>query len=121
MTYQHQDFPAWRYGPEGKAAVFESESDVPRGWQDHPSKVGGKSAAAPAAAKTPAAAKAPPTPAASATDNPGDLDADGHPYDAKLHAGTGSKTKAGLWRMKVGVARPAAAPGYPKAAPPLDL
>lgn len=32
-------WPSWRYGPGGKAAVFESETDVPDGWTDHPSKV----------------------------------------------------------------------------------
>lgn len=31
-------FPSWRYGPNGKSAVFESEADVPAGWHDHPSK-----------------------------------------------------------------------------------
>lgn len=42
-----------------------------------------------------------------------ELDAHGHAYDPSLHAGTGSKTKAGLWRMKVGVSRPEPAAGYP--------
>jgi hypothetical protein len=42
-----------------------------------------------------------------------ELDADGHPFDPALHAATKSKTKNGLWRMKVGVARPAPKPGYP--------
>jgi hypothetical protein len=41
------------------------------------------------------------------------LDAHGHPFDPALHAATQSQTKAGLWRMKVGVARPDPAPGYP--------
>lgn len=49
------------------------------------------------------------------------LDAHGHPYDPAVHAGTGSKTKDGLWRMKVGVRRPAPVEGFPKVAPPLDL
>jgi hypothetical protein len=31
-------FPAWRYGPEGKAEVFQNEADVPKGWADHPSR-----------------------------------------------------------------------------------
>lgn len=31
-------WPAWRYGPGGKAAIFESEDDVPKDWVDHPSK-----------------------------------------------------------------------------------
>lgn len=34
----HHKFPSWRYGPKGESAVFESESDVPTGWHDHPSK-----------------------------------------------------------------------------------
>jgi hypothetical protein len=101
-------WPSWRFGPGGQSAVFESEADVPKGWVDHPSKVKGEAkepAPAKSEAKQPAKA---PAAAASA-----ELDADGHAYDPALHAGTGSKTKAGLWRMKVGVARPAPAPGYP--------
>jgi hypothetical protein len=43
-----------------------------------------------------------------------ELDAHGHPWSAELHASTKGKTKDGLWRMKVGVARPAPAPGFPK-------
>jgi len=31
--------PAWRYGPGGAAEIFENEKDVPKGWEDHPSKV----------------------------------------------------------------------------------
>lgn len=46
------------------------------------------------------------------TDKP-EVDADGHPFDPALHAATKSKTKDGKWRMKVGVTRPAPAPGYP--------
>ena len=38
--YEHQDWPAWFYGPDGEAAVFESEADVPAGWTDHPLKAG---------------------------------------------------------------------------------
>jgi hypothetical protein len=34
-------WPGWRYGPKGQSAIFESEADVPKGWEDHPSKVGG--------------------------------------------------------------------------------
>jgi hypothetical protein len=37
----HDSFPSWRYGPDGKSAVFESEADVPAGWEDHPSKLAG--------------------------------------------------------------------------------
>lgn len=32
-------FPAWRYGPNGAAEIFETEADVPEGWVDHPSLV----------------------------------------------------------------------------------
>lgn len=42
-----------------------------------------------------------------------ELDADGHPWSAELHAASKSKTKAGLWRMAVGKSRPAPMPGYP--------
>jgi hypothetical protein len=53
--------------------------------------------------------------------NTAEFDAHGHPFDANLHAATRSKTKDGLWRMKVGVKRPAPAEGFPKVAAPLDL
>ena len=33
-------WPSWRYGPGGQAAIFECAEDVPKGWEDHPSKVG---------------------------------------------------------------------------------
>jgi hypothetical protein len=32
-------FPSYRYGPGGKAEVFQSADDVPPGWVDHPSKL----------------------------------------------------------------------------------
>jgi hypothetical protein len=44
----------------------------------------------------------------------GEIDAHGHPWSAALHASTKGTTKDGLWRMKVGVARPAPMPGFPK-------
>lgn len=31
-------WPAWRYGPNEQAAIFQTEADVPKGWADHPSK-----------------------------------------------------------------------------------
>ncbi len=37
---ENRPWPAWRYGPDGVAQVFEKEEDVPEGWFDHPSKVG---------------------------------------------------------------------------------
>lgn len=50
-----------------------------------------------------------------------ELDAHGHAFDPALHAATRSKTKDGLWRLKVGGKRPAPAEGFPKVAAPLDL
>lgn len=99
-------YPAWFNGPAGQAAIFEAAEDVPKGWTSG------------AEMQSPDASPAKPKPAPAPTSKPTpakaeELDADGHPYDAALHAGTGSKTKAGLWRMKVGVARPDPAPGYP--------
>lgn len=161
MNYQHQEFPAYRYGPDGASVIVNSEDETPKGYVDHPSKVKGaaapaegtKTAVAPANSTTSAAKAAKTTTAKSQTVTPPEvaaktdpignsagnaqdsgasktpastsdeskgadpskitLDADGHPYDPTLHAGTGSKTKAGLWRMKVGVRRPDPAPGYP--------
>lgn len=100
-----KNWPSWRYGPNGAADVFDSAAEVPAGWQDHPSKVGEKPATA---------AKPPLEPGTAA-----DLDAAGWPFDATLHAATQTKTKDSLWRMKVGVKRPAPKPGFPK--PVLDL
>lgn len=109
-------WPAWFNGPKGETAVFESPEDVPNGWTSGAEKISAKEGGKPA----PKPAGADPSPLAPKADKV-DVDADGHAYDPTLHAGTGSKTKADLWRMKVGVARPAPAPGFPKLAPPLDL
>src|SRR6478609_9215596 len=35
-----KNWPAWRFGPDDKSDVFEKAADVPKGWVDHPSKVG---------------------------------------------------------------------------------
>jgi hypothetical protein len=136
------DGPAWFYGPNDQRAVFESANDVPAGWQDHPSKVkgaqpdpdagtktavqpeNGTTSAAEAAKTTTAKSQTQTAPKVAAATETADgtapvapkgeeLDAEGHPFDATLHAATRSKTKDGLWRMKVGVKRPAPAPGYP--------
>lgn len=101
-------FPAWFNGPKGESAIFESAEDVPTGWTSGAEKQSVKGAAKPAPTSKPT-----PTPKPEKQPEKADLDAHGHPYDAALHAGTGSKTKAGLWRMKVGVSRPDPAPGYP--------
>lgn len=159
MTYQHQAFPAWRYGPNGQSVIVNSEDETPEGFSSKrdkgPADEGTKTAVQPANATTSADEASKTTDAVSRasvdvekaakagvggageTVTPGKtrpstadeskgadpstitLDADGHAYDPKLHAATQSKTKAGLWRMKVGVARPKPAPGFPK--PPLDL
>ena len=36
---EDNQWPAWRYGPNGAADIFEAKSEVPKGWVDHPSKV----------------------------------------------------------------------------------
>lgn len=105
--------PAWFYGPNGQSQIFDDLSKVPSGWQDHPSKVG--------ESKKPYVA-----PTLTRADDAGNVDtvstveadADGHTFDPAMH--TGTKTKAGLWRMKVGVARPAPVE-VADGAPPLDL
>lgn len=30
------NFPAWFYGPDGDARIFESANDIPEGWADSP-------------------------------------------------------------------------------------
>jgi hypothetical protein len=46
MTYVHQAWPSWRFGPDGASQIFESEDEVPEGWVDSPSKLKGKKAPA---------------------------------------------------------------------------
>ena len=31
-VYVYQAWPAWRYGPDGEAEIFNSEEEVPPGW-----------------------------------------------------------------------------------------
>lgn len=133
-------YPAWFYGPNGQSQIFQSDGEVPEGWQDHPSKVitpekTGSKPLPPKTDKVPAEQRgaAPATAGSNATGeqtggkpvNTGDqsntLDAHGWPWDAMLHAATQTKTKDGLWRMKVGVSRPAPKEGFPKPTQPLDL
>jgi hypothetical protein len=38
-AYVHQDWPSFRYGPNGESKVFQSAEDVPEGWQDSPNFV----------------------------------------------------------------------------------
>ena len=42
--YVRQDFPAWRYGPNGESAIFEAHDEIPKGWVDDPKKVKAKPA-----------------------------------------------------------------------------
>lgn len=34
--YVHQNWPSWRYGPDGAALLCQSEADVPEGWAVSP-------------------------------------------------------------------------------------
>ncbi len=36
QPYVYQPWPSWRYGPDGEAAIFEREDDVPEGWTTTP-------------------------------------------------------------------------------------
>lgn len=38
-VYVHQDWPSFRYGPNGESKVFQRAEDVPEGWQDSPNFV----------------------------------------------------------------------------------
>ena len=39
VAYVHQDWPSFRYGPNGERQVVQSAADVPDGWQDSPNFV----------------------------------------------------------------------------------
>ncbi len=86
---------------------------MPKGWSDHPDKVTAEKQPTPIVA-APVQAKQPPA-------HNIDLDADGWPFDPAMHAATKTRTTADLWRMKVGVKRPAPKEGFPKTSPNLDL
>lgn len=110
------NWPAWYYGPAGASSIFASEGEVPKGWQDHPSKVeetAKPAKVAPTPSPTPAAAQQPASTGTQDTATP-EVDAHGHPWSADLHAATKNITKEGLWRMKVGVKRPDPLPGFPQ-------
>lgn len=38
MNTDDKNWPAWHYGPNGESQIFQSEDEVPAGWEDHPSK-----------------------------------------------------------------------------------
>ncbi|MBA3831660.1 MAG: hypothetical protein H0X34_07165 [Chthoniobacterales bacterium] len=114
-----QSWPAWFYGPNNQADTFGSPEEVPAGWHDHPMKVegdkvitGARTGSNPAPAAITGAAS--PAQTGSGPAAPGDqsntLDAAGWPWEEELHAATKTMTSAGLWRMKVGVVRPAPKP-----------
>jgi hypothetical protein len=96
--YDYQAWPSYATGPNGERRVFDSEAEVPAGWTHHGETKKGKTA--PAAPPPP-----PPSESPNAEGKPvGEKDAAGTVFDPERH--TGSKTQAGLWRMKVGVSRP---------------
>jgi hypothetical protein len=112
---KEQEFPAWFYGPKGESQIFQSGKEVPSGWKDHPAKheaakgdaAATKTAVAKANTSVTAKEAAKTTTADGTATESTEVDADGWPWQANLHAASKSKTGAGLWRMKVGVSRPA--------------
>lgn len=107
-TYTYQPWPSWATGPNGEREIFPSEGAVPAGWTHHGETKKGRTA--------PAAPPAPPPAAPSAPDGV-EVDSAGTPFDPSLHAATKTQTSKGLWRMKVGVARPGDSPPPPPAPP----
>lgn len=97
-------WPAWFSSPDGKtSAIFGAAEDVPNGWTSGAEKQ-----------TLDGSPHVPP----SSTDVEDivlidEVDAHGWPWSAELHASSKSKTKNGLWRMKVGVSRPDPKPGRP--------
>ena len=90
-----KNWPAWFYGPKGASAVFESQSNVPAGWVDHPSKVGQPATDPDAADVEIPIAKV--------------VDASGVPWDATVNTANRAQTVAGLWQLLPGKSRPAPA------------
>ena len=143
MDKKFPEYPAWRYGPNGDAKVFARAEDVPAGWQDHPSKAGGVTQSPTSggvgdpgsgslvnpglgsggdggnAEKNPRPDNGAQPGGSDRTDThmTAEYDAAGWPWDANLHAATKTMTKDGLWRMKVGVSRPAPKPGFMSSQP----
>lgn len=95
------EWPKFMFAAGGKQQVFDKAEDVPaKGWYETPQEAD----AAERGGKAPTPAPTPSPGAAAASE--GEIDAAGWPWDPSLHAATKTKTAAGLWRMKVGVARP---------------
>lgn len=85
-----KNWPAWFYGPNGAASVFNSQSDVPTGWVPHPSLVG--QAAIDAADVEIPIVKV--------------VDASGVPWDATVNTANRAQTVTGLWQLLPGKSRP---------------
>lgn len=117
---KNSNWPAWYSSPDGKeSAIFDNAEAVPADWTTGAEKAKpkrGNSDVSPAPAD-PALTNANPNAVSSAAEKADkqaassgteEFDAAGWPWSADLHASTKAKTKDGLWRMKVGVRRPAA-------------
>jgi len=93
----NKNWPAWRYGPDGKSGIFDREEDVPTGWTDHPDNVGKTEAEKP-----------------STNADGEEIDNFGVTWNADVNTPDKSKTKGGLWKLLPGKSRPAPAEGFPK-------
>ena len=98
-------WPAWFDGPNGETEIFSTPEDVPAGWTSGAEKVTADGQATALIAADSRSVAPAPKPVAPVAPLANTLDAHGHPFDPAKH--TGTLTKAGLWRMKVGVPRPA--------------
>lgn len=123
--YVYQAWPSWATGPNGEREIFNSEAEVPKGWKHHdddnlaappknptkapPQPVDVQKAAAEAQQSGGAieGSEGAPQPADVQQKPENELDAAGVAFDPSRHAATKTKTSKGLWRMKVGVNRPA--------------
>ena len=38
QPYRYQAWPAWFYGPNGEAEIFNCAEEVPHGWHDDPTR-----------------------------------------------------------------------------------
>jgi hypothetical protein len=100
------------YALLGGAAIAIAQS-APGNEQSAPAAIPDVPATTPAAPAEPVAQTSSTPVAPSETDESLGVDAHGWPWSADLHASTKTKTKDGLWRMKVGVTRPDPKPGFP--------
>ena len=98
-----KNWPAWYYGPKGAAAVFQSQSEVPEGWVEHPALVGQPAGTTLASIDTAQADDAADVeiPIAKV------VDASGVPWDAAINTPNRAQTVAGLWQLLPGKSRPA--------------